>query len=268
MGEPAPLPAGIDPNRPSPARMYDYFLGGTHNFAADRVVADRAVELVPEVRLIARANRAFLGRAVRFAAGRGIRQFLDLGAGIPAADPVHAIARAVRPDARVAYVDREPTAVLHARAILGDDPGTVVLQADLQRGQELLADPALRAVLDLTEPVCVLMVAVLHFLPDGPELTEALRHYHDAVAPGSVLAVTHATAGSRCEQLERFTDLYHRTGTPLVMRDRSGLAALLEGWVPVAPGIVHGPEWHPEPGTAPVPDPASYATLAGVFLRT
>ena len=268
MGEPAPLPTGIDPNRPSPARMYDYFLGGTHNFAADRVVADRAVELVPEVPLIARANRAFLGRAVRFAAGRGIRQFLDLGAGIPAADPVHEIARAVHPDARVAYVDREPTAVLHARAILGDDPGTVVLQADLQRSRDLLDDPALRAVLDLTEPVCVLMVAVLHFLPDGPELTGALRHYHDAVAPGSVLAVTHATAGSRREQLERFTDLYHRTGTPLVMRDQPDLAALLEGWTPVAPGIVHGPEWHPDPGTAPEPDPAAYATLAGVFLRT
>ena len=268
MGEPAPLATGIDPNRPSPARMYDFFLGGTHNFAADRAVALRAIELVPDAPAIARANRAFLRRAVRFAAARGVRQFLDLGSGIPAEGPVHEIARSVRPDARIAYVDREPAAVLHARAILGDDPGTVVLQADLQCSGPLLADPALRALIDFTEPVCVLMVAVLHFLPESPELTAALRHYRDATAPGSLLAVTHVTASCRPEQVERFTDLYHRTGTPLVLRDRDDLAALLRGWDPVEPGIVSSAQWHPDPDTPPVPEPASSAMLAGVFLRT
>jgi hypothetical protein len=267
MGGPAPLPTGIDPNRPSPARIYDCLLGGTHNFAADRAVAARAVELVPELPAISRANRAFLGRAVRFAAARGVRQFLDLGSGIPAGETVHEVARGIHPDARIAYVDREPTAVLHAGAILGDDPGTVVLHRDLLQSEQILADPGLCRLIDFTEPVCILLVAVLHFVPDSPELTAALRHYREVAAPGSLLAVTHGTAGSRPEQLGRVSNLYHRAGTPVVLRDRAELATLVAGWEPVDPGIVYGPEWHPDPGTPPVPDPASYATLAVVAVR-
>src|SRR4051794_26509163 len=144
------LPTGIDPNRPSAARIYDAFLGGTHNFAADRAVADRAVEMVPELPKIMRANRAFLRRAVRFAAGRGIRQFLDLGSGIPTEGNVHEVARELLPDARVAYVDREPTAVLHAREIIGADPGTIMIHGDLQEPEDVLSDPLLRSLVDLS----------------------------------------------------------------------------------------------------------------------
>ncbi|MEV4709330.1 SAM-dependent methyltransferase [Actinoplanes sp. NPDC049316] len=261
------LPTGIDPNRPSAARIYDAFLGGNHNFAADRAVADRARELVPELPRIVQANRAFLSRAVRFAAARGIRQFLDLGAGIPANDNTHEVAREVQPDARVVYVDIDPTAVLHAREIIGADPRTVVVQGDLQRPETVLTDPDLRGLLDLGEPVCVLMIAVLHFAPDSAELTAALRHYREAVAAGSCLAISHATGTARAEEMERFVDLYNRTGTPLVPRDRERVEALLEGWDVVEPGVVHSTEWRPDPGGDLSGDPAATLTYVGVGTK-
>jgi hypothetical protein len=261
------LPVGIDPNRPSAARIYDAFLGGTHNFAADRAVAERAVQLVPELPKIMKANRAFLQRAVRFALSRGIRQFLDLGSGIPTEGNVHEVARELHPDVRVAYVDREPTAVLHAREIIGADPGTITIQGDLQQPDDILSDPQLRQLIDFAEPVCILMLAVLHFLPDSPDLTAALRRYRDTAAPGSVLAVSHGTASAKPAELDRITDLYNRTGTPLVTRDREGLAALLDGWDLVEPGIVYGPQWRPEPGDQWDGDPSSSITLAAVGIH-
>ena len=267
MAGEAQLPTGIDPNRPSAARIYDAFLGGTHNFAADRAVADRARQLVPEVPLVVRDNRAFLRRAVRFAAARGIRQFLDLGSGIPANGNVHEVARETQPDARVAYVDLDATAVLHAREILAGDPLTAVVQGDLQRPDAVLADPGVRSVLDLSEPVCVLMVAVLHFTPDSADLTAALRRYRDAVAPGSCLAVSHVTGGAHQDMVERFIDLYNRTGTPLVPRERERVAAFFDGWDLVEPGLVHGAEWRPEPGAEPSGGPVASMTFAGVGIK-
>jgi SAM-dependent methyltransferase len=251
----------VDPNRPSAARIYDYYLGGGHNFAVDRAVAERVLEVVPEIRAIARANRAFLRRAVRYATDRGIRQFLDIGSGIPTAGNVHEIARAADPAARVVYADIDPTAVVHARRLLADDPQTAVIGADLLHAEALLTDPALRSLLDLDEPVCVLLIAVLHFLPDTPDLHAALRCYRDALAPGSLLAVSHATPSLRAEDLARFVDLYTRTGTAMVLRDRDELLTLLEGWSLVEPGLVYGPAWRPD---EPVADPAAFATLAAV----
>lgn len=267
MGGEAHLTAGIDPNRPSAARIYDCLLGGTHNFAADRAVAARALELVPELPMIAKVNRAFLRRAVRFAAANGVRQFLDLGSGIPAEGSVHEIARSVHPGARVAYVDLEPTAVLHAQAILGDDPDTVALLGDLQFPDTILTDPRLSELIDFTEPVCFLLMAVLHFVPDGPVLGAALRRYREVAAPGSHLAVSHATSGARREQLDRVADLYNRTGTPVVLRDPLRLAALLDGWDLVEPGIVFAADWRPDPGEEPVGDPACSINLAGVAVK-
>lgn len=267
MAGEAHLPTGIDPNRPSAARIYDAFLGGTHNFAADRAVADRARELVPEVPVVVRENRAFLRRAVRFATARGIRQFLDLGSGIPANGNVHEVAREVQPGARVVYVDLDATAVLHAREILGGDPLSVVVQGDLQRPEVVLADPGVRDLLDLSEPVCVLMVAVLHFTPDSPDLTAALRHYRDAVAPGSCLAISHATAGAHPDMVDRFIDLYNRTGTPLVPRDRERVEAFFDGWDLVEPGVVHSTGWRPEPGTESDAETVATLTLVGVGIK-
>ncbi|GAB3825308.1 SAM-dependent methyltransferase [Dactylosporangium cerinum] len=258
----------VDPNRPSAARIYDYFLGGTHNFAVDREVAERAFALVPEMPQMARDNRAFLRRAVRLAASRGIGQFIDIGSGIPTEGNVHEAARAADPGARVVYVDVDPTAVIHSRQILGDDPRTVVLQADLHHVDQILDDPAVRALVDFDQPVCLLLVAMLHFIPDSPELHAALRRYRDAVAPGSVLAVSHGTAGSRPDRLEDLATLYVRTGTPLVLRDRAAILGLLDGWQLLDPGLVHLPLWHPDPGDPPVEDPDAYAALAAVGVRT
>jgi SAM-dependent methyltransferase len=257
----------VDPNRPSAARIYDRYLGGRHNFAVDRAVAQRAVDLVPNIPDIARANRAFLHRAVRYAAGRGVRQFLDIGSGIPTEGNVHEIARADDPGARVVYVDIDPTAVIHARQILGADPLTAVVQADLHDAERILTDPQVRALLDLDQPVCLLLIAMLHFVPDTPELRAALRRYHDTLAPGSLLAVSHATDSARPEEMARLADLYTRTGTSMVVRDAAHLLPLLEGWNLVEPGIVFSPLWRPEPDAPPVEDPAAFATLAVVGER-
>ncbi|GAA3205079.1 SAM-dependent methyltransferase [Dactylosporangium siamense] len=258
----------VDPNRPSAARIYDYFLGGTHNFAVDREVAERAFTLVPDLPQMARDNRAFLRRAVRLAASRGIRQFIDIGSGIPTEGNVHEAAHAADPDARVVYVDVDPIAVIHSRQILGDDPRTVVLQADLHHVDQILDDPAVRALVDFDRPVCLLLVAMLHFIPDSPELHTALRRYRDALAPGSVLAVSHGTAGSHPDRLEDLANLYVRTGTPLVLRDRAAILGLLDGWELLDPGLVHLPLWHADPGDPPVEDPDAYAVLAAVGVRT
>ncbi|AEV83273.1 hypothetical protein ACWT_2251 [Actinoplanes sp. SE50] len=208
----------IDPNRPSSARVYDVFLGGTHNFAVDRSVASRIAELVPEIGAVARANRALPHRAVRYAAARGISQFIDLGAGIPTEGNTHEVALRTNPEARIVYVDNDPTAVLYARDLLGDDPRTVVVEADLRDPASVLSDPGLR-VIDPGRPVAILMLAVLHFLPDGPVLDAALHGYHAAAAPGSLLVLTHASGGDAPETVRRVADVYNRTGTPLVPRD-------------------------------------------------
>jgi hypothetical protein len=257
----------VDPNRPSAARIYDHYLGGTHNFAVDRAVAERAITLVPAIPGIARANRAFLRRAVRYAAGRGVRQFLDIGSGIPAEGNVHEVAREIDAEARVVYVDIDPTAVVHARQILGADPQTTVVQADLHQAAQILGDPQVKTLLDLDRPVCLLLVAMLHFTPETPELRTALRTYHEALAPGSLMVVSHATASARSDEMAELADLYTRTGTPMVVRDRTEIAGLLEGWDLVEPGLVYSPLWRPDPSEKPVPDPASYATLAAVAER-
>lgn len=257
----------VDPNRPSAARIYDHFLGGTHNFAVDREVAERAFALVPDLPQVARDNRAFLRRAVRFAASRGVRQFIDIGSGIPTQGNVHEAALAADPGARVVYVDVDPTAVIHSRQILGDDPRTVVLQADLHQADSILGDPSVRALVDFGQPVCLLLVAMLHFIPDSPDLHAALRRFRDAFAPGSLLAVSHGSAGPRTERLDELADLYVRTGTPLVLRDREAILDLFDGWEVLDPGLVHLPLWRPDPGDPPVGDPGTYAAVAAVGVR-
>lgn len=261
------LPATIDPNRPSVARVYDAVLGGTHNFAADRAVAARAVELVPETPLIARANRAFLRRVVQYAVAHGIRQFLDLGSGIPTEGNVHEVARAAAPDTRVVYVDIDPTAVLYARHMLGDDPYTAVVQGDLRQPAALLDDPAVHDLLDLTRPLAVLMIAVLHFVPDSPALDSAVHAYRAAAAPGSQLAISHITGDASRAEVDRIVDLYNRTGTPLVPRDPERLARFFGDWRMVEPGLVPVSQWRAEPDGQHLPDTVAHLTPGGVAVK-
>ncbi|RKT52997.1 SAM-dependent methyltransferase [Saccharothrix australiensis] len=256
----------IDLTRPSAARVYDYYLGGAHNFAVDREMARKAVELWPDLPLIMQANRAFLRRAVEYCVARGVRQFLDLGSGIPTVGNVHEVARRVAPDARVVYVDHDPIAVTYSRNILGDDRRTAVVQEDLRRACDVLAAPEVRGLLDFDEPIAVMMVAVLHFVPDEDRPADVVAAYRDAVPPGSHLVVSHAThEGQDAEAADSHQDLYRkRTATPMTMRSTEEVRALLAGWEPVEPGVVHLPLWRPASHEDVTDRPERFAGLAVV----
>jgi hypothetical protein len=182
----------VDPQRPSGARVYDYYLGGTHNFAADRQAAAVALAAMPELPAVLRMGRAFLRRAVVVAAESGIDQFLDLGAGIPAPGSVPEVARRIRPAARIVSVDIDPVAVVHTRRVAAGDPGQAELLADLTDADAVLGAEPVRKLIDVDRPVCLLAVAVAHFLPDTERLGRALERYREALAPGSYLVLSHA----------------------------------------------------------------------------
>lgn len=263
---PAWAPWEVDIDRPSAARMYDYYLGGSHNFAADRDLARQAVDDWPELPRILRANRAFLRRAVRFCVAQGIDQFLDVGSGIPTAGSVHEVARAVDPGARVVYVDVDPVAVAHARALLVDDARCGVVEADFCDVDAVLEDPVTRAVLDLDRPVALLVVALLHFVPDERRPGAVLAGYREATAPGSHLVVSHASADGAPEKADGHVSLYRRTATPMSMRSHDEVVALFEGFTLVDPGVVLLPQWRPDEHDA-VDDLESFTGYAGVGRR-
>jgi hypothetical protein len=257
-------PAGIDLSRPSAARVYDFYLGGFHNFAADREMGRQAVGLWPELPQIMQANRAFLRRAVEFLVRAGVRRFLDLGSGIPTVGNVHDVARRAAPDSRVVYVDNDAVAVEHSRAILAGDDRTAVVQADLREPESVLSDPAVRALLEPGEPVAVLMVAVLHFVPDDADPAGLVARFRDGVPAGSYLALSHATAGEEADRAAEHRGLYQRTATPMTMRTRAEVARFFAGYDLVEPGVVYLPQWRPDPGE-PAPDrPERITGLAGV----
>jgi S-adenosyl methyltransferase len=181
------VPPGIDTRRANVARVYDYWLGGSHNFLADQDAARATAAVQPSVRTNARANRAFLGRAVRFLAANGIRQFLDVGSGIPTEGNVHEIAQRTDPAARIVYADVDPVAVAHSSAILAGNPSAAVIEADLREPQKILASDTVRDVIDFARPVGLLLVAVLHFLTDAQDPWQIVATLRDALAPGSYL---------------------------------------------------------------------------------
>jgi SAM-dependent methyltransferase len=257
-------PAGIDLNRPSAARVYDFYLGGFHNFAADREMGRQAVAMWPELPEIMQANRAFLRRAVEFLILSGVRRFLDLGSGIPTVGNVHEVAQRAAPDAEVVYVDNDAVAVEHSRAILAGDDRTTVVLADLREPDSVLSDPAVRALLDTDAPVAVLMVAVLHFVPDDADPAGLVARFRDAGPAGSYLALSHATAGSEADRAAEHRGLYQRTATPLTMRTRDEVVRLFDGYELVEPGVVYLPQWRPEPGEPAVERPERIPGLAGV----
>jgi hypothetical protein len=254
----------VDDSTPNVARMYDYFLGGFHNFATDRELAERTIAVWPQVPAIARANRAFLGRAVTHLVESGVRQFLDLGSGVPTVGNVHEIAQRVAPDARVVYVDVEPVAVAHSRNILEGNPHAAVVQADLRNAQGVLAAPAVKELIDPTVPTALLMVAVLHFVPDSDEAAAAIRTYREALGPGSWLAISHGTDEVvPPEVAEQVYPLYQQTSSSAVSRTRDELTALLDGYDLVDPGLVLVEQWQPG-SPADVDDPAKSPVWAGI----
>jgi SAM-dependent methyltransferase len=248
MQRPDWAPDTIDIERPSVARMYDYYLGGSHNFAADRAAAQAMVAAVPEAPLMAQANRAFLRRAVQFLVESGVRQFLDIGSGIPTVGNVHEIAQRVAPESRVVYVDVDPVAVAHSREILSGNDRATVLREDLRNPERILTHPEVTKLLDLTEPVAVMILAVLHFVAPDDRPDEILRTLRGALAPGSYLVMSQASDDGRSESGERAEAerVYRRTDNQLWIRGRAELTGLFDGFQLVEPGVVWVPQWRPE----------------------
>jgi SAM-dependent methyltransferase len=257
-------PARIDLTRPSAARVYDYYLGGFHNFPIDRELGDATIATYPATRGLARAGRAFLTRAVtHLAVDLGVRQFLDLGSGIPTAGNVHEIAQAADPAARVVYADIEPVAVAHAEMILDGNPNAICVQADLRDPDRLLSLPAVRDLLRPEEPTALLLSLVLPFIQDADDPAGLLRRYREALGPGSWLALSHGTGEFQPEEAGRAVQLYNRAETPVRLRTRDEVLALLGGYQLVAPGLVLVAQWQPGEA-AQVDDPERYPLWAGV----
>ena len=264
MERPSWVPAEVDLSRPSAARVYDYYLGGSHNLEVDRQMAREAIALWPDLPTIMQSNRAFLRRAVRYAAEHGISQFLDIGSGIPTVGNVHEAAQQANPQACVVYVDSDPIAVAHSRAILAGDERTAVVQADLREPDSLFEDPSVQTLLDLNRPVAVLMVAVLHFVPDEDDPAGAVARIGARLAGGSFLVLSHASAEGRPEKAGAHRQLYRRTATPMTMRSRTEIARLFDGFELVEPGLVWLPLWRPDHPLGADQQPERTTGYAGV----
>ncbi|MBV9380518.1 MAG: SAM-dependent methyltransferase [Streptosporangiaceae bacterium] len=268
-GEPDWVPPGVDTRRANVARVYDYLLGGSHNFLADQDVGRAIVAVEPNARAIGRANRAFLGRAVRFLTAAGIRQFLDIGSGIPTEGNVHEVAQKLAPDARVVYADIDPVAIAHSKAILAVNQNATIIDSDLREPEKILADEGTRSLIDFSQPVGLLLVAVLHFVSDAEDPWRIVATLRDALAPGSYLVVCHGTDEGNPAVAHAGEKVYQRAvSAELRMRSRPEILRFFDGFELVDPGLVAIPFWRPgSPAEVPA-DPTSYwGALAGVARK-
>ncbi len=257
------VPEGLDLDRPSAARIYDYLLGGGHNFAHDRELAERFLVAQPYAREIARLNRAFLRRVVLYMIENGVRQLLDLGSGIPTVGNVHEIAQKADPDARVVYVDYEDVAVAHSALMLRDNERATMVQADLTEPAGVLEHPETMAMLDFSEPVGLLMVGVFHFVAPAKDPNGIVAAYRDAVVPGSYLGFSQFTADMMPDEMARVVEVMSHSRDPMYPRSMAEITALFDGFEIVAPGIVATSEWRPQSPTDTSDDPARAGIYAG-----
>ncbi|HEV7931378.1 MAG TPA: SAM-dependent methyltransferase [Actinomadura sp.] len=248
-------PRRIDRSRPSVARMYDYYLGGKDNFAVDRAAVEQVARAMPEIRQLALENRAFLRRAVRYMARQGIRQFIDIGSGLPTAGNTHEVAQEIIPDARVVYVDHDPVVLVHGRAILASDANTTVASADMRDPAEVFGHPETTKLIDFDRPIGVLLIAMVHFLTMD-EQTEIMRRLRDTLPAGSCVTLTHVTTdGHSPEAVAQIENVYASTPTPIYFREHAEVARFFDGLDLVDPGLVTIDAWHPDPA-----DPSPEAT--------
>jgi len=263
------VPEGTDISLANTARVYDYWLGGRHNFVADQDAARALIAVEPNVRAVARANRAFLSRAVRFMSAAGIRQFLDIGSGIPTQGNVHEIAQEAAPGSRVVYVDHDDVAVAHGKLLLDGNPDAAAVFADLRNPETILADPVTTALLDLDRPVGLLLGSVLHFVPDEDEPWRIVAEFRNAIAPGSFLVLSH---GARSEAKRKVGDAFEtvyntRVAAQASIRAREEIMRFFDGFTLAEPGLVYTPQWRPDPGAEVPADPQDFWLLAGVGVR-
>lgn len=259
------LPRDVDPGKASVARMYDAMLGGEHNFAIDREAVAAFTAIDPQVRTLARANRAFLGRAVRFLVDAGVRQFIDLGSGIPTQGNVHEVAQAGAPGAKVVYVDNDPVAVAHSEALLAENADATIVSADIRRPAEILSSPRVRKLIDFEQPVAVLMITILHFISREENPAGIVAAFRDALPDGSWLALTHATDEDRPDTAAAVGQLYRdRATSPVTARSHDEIKSLFDGFDLVEPGLVHVPLWRPDRAEDVPENPSQYWVYAGV----
>jgi hypothetical protein len=237
-------PPGIDARVPNMARMYDYALGGKDNFAADRVAVEQLFSFSPENRDVPRANRRFLGRAVRFAAAQGVSQFLDLGTGLPSQGHVHEVVAGINPAAHVVYVDYDPVVVNHARALLVNSGSVATVQADIRDPESIWAHPGVTALIDFSRPVAILFVAVLHGIPDRDDPAGIVRAFAGRVSPGSYLILSHLTSeGHPPELVAQKEEVFARSSAPVSYRSRAEILGMFNGFSLVEPGLTAVTQW-------------------------
>jgi hypothetical protein len=259
------VPYGIDTTIPNVARVYDYWLDGAHNFAADRDMAHKVQLAVPGARDAARVNRAFLRRTVRFMVDSGIRQFLDLGSGIPTVGNVHEIAQRADPECRVVYVDKEPIAVAHSELLLAGNDRTAVIQANARDVDYIFDHPRTKNLLDFDQPIGLLMLWVLHFIPDSWNPVGIVARYRDRLAPGSYLAVSHATTDDNPTGRAEVVELYAKTSDPVYFRSHAKVLRFFTGFELVEPGLVGSAYWRPTgPGDVSRDTEMNTASYGGV----
>jgi hypothetical protein len=237
----------LDPNVPCDARMYDYLLGGKDNFAVDRRAIEKILAIGPYQAVLCRENREFLGRVVRYlAAEAGIRQFIDFGSGLPTQENVHQIAHATAPDARVVYVDYDPMAVIHGRALLTHADNVAYIEGDVRKPDAVLADPHVRKLINLDEPVAVLLFAILYAMP-ADENSRILAELRQAMAPGSYLAMSHPSGSADSPDIKAIAEALDAAGgIPYITRTHDEILAFFTGFELVDPGVVRPREWRPD----------------------
>jgi hypothetical protein len=243
---PAWVPESVNAELPSAARVYDYLLGGGHNFAIDRIVGDKVLQALPNGGQVAGSNRAFLRRAVLYMISQGITQFLDLGSGIPTVGNVHEVAQQAAPGSRVVYVDYDEVAVTHSELLLAGNENATVVAADLTKPDRVLSAPAVNSVLDFGKPIGLLMVAVLHFVPDSKDPHGVLARYISALPSGSLVALSHLTADGKPEEMAVVVEAMKNSRDPMYFRSHSDFVSMFEGLELVEPGVVSAPQWRPE----------------------
>ncbi|MET7401825.1 SAM-dependent methyltransferase [Dactylosporangium sp. NPDC005572] len=263
-------PVDLQTNRPHPARVYDYLLGGKDNFPADRTAAEAGLKANPNSRIPPRENRNFLRRAVEYLAReQGIRQFLDIGTGIPTSPNVHEVAQALAPDSRIVYVDNDPIVLAHARALLTSKPEgrTEYIDADLRNVDRILNAPALREVIDLNQPVGLLLIAIMHFVGDADKPYEIVQQLVDALPSGSFLTLTHLTGDFDAAAWDRVAAIYAKQGVTMQVRPHDDIARFFTGLELVEPGLPIVTKWRPDADVNPDATDTQVAVYGGVARK-
>lgn len=253
-------------DKPNAARIYDCLLGGYHNFEIDRVMAEKMIATFPELRLSALASRACLRRIVNFLVAQGVEQFLDIGSGLPTLGNTHEVAQAANPAARIVYVDIDPIAVAHSEAILQGNPNAVAIRGDLCQPDQILNHEKVKGLLDLGRPVALMLLSPLAYVPDDETVYGVVRTLRDALAPGSYIAITHATFDSAPPGVvQRLSALYAKSTADTKARSIADIRRFFEGFELVEPGLVHTPLWRPEePDALMLDEPGRSLGVTGV----